>query len=211
MLLEDKEAKWSWHQLVFCFIIRHYSHRSVLDAFIFMLFSKISELILGWSQDFPKEVKLPGCWASPSVPALLPWVTAPPWRGDGEVLLCSFWRRAAGWDTTTSHAGAIFWAFHFISWAPRRAKKTKRERKTPERDLPSFADQLYSQKRLLLVRTLICKRRHTGSQNRDPLSALTFCSPCQSCRDFSSLLVTPATTGSNLSQNLQALLQYKEE
>lgn len=84
-------------------------------------------------------------------------------------------------------------------------KKTKRERKTPERDLPSFADQLYSQKRLLLVRTLICKRRHTGSQNRDPLSALTFCSPCQSCRDFSSLLVTPATTGSNLSQNLQAL------
>lgn len=129
MLLEDKEAKWSWHQLVFCFIIRHYSHRSVLDAFIFMLFSKISELILGWSQDFPKEVKLPGCWASPSVPALLPWVTAPPWRGDGEVLLCSFWRRAAGWDTTTSHAGAIFWAFHFISWAPRRAKKNQKRKK----------------------------------------------------------------------------------
>lgn len=89
--------------------------------------------------------------------------------------------------------------------------KKPKEKETPERDLPSFADQLCGQKHLLLVRTLICKRRHTGSKNRDPLSALTFCSLCQSCRDFSSLLVTPATTGSNLSQNLQALLQYKEE
>lgn len=71
-------------------------------------------------------------------------------------------------------------------------KNQKRKEKRPDCNLPSFVDQLCSQKHLIQLRTCIPKRQHSGSQNWDPLSALTFCSPGQ-LADFSNLFVTPAT------------------
>lgn len=152
-----------------------------------MLFSKISELILGWSQDFPKEINLPGLGAFCLVPMWLPLITPHPLERWWWNIIFSFWRRDADWDTTTVMQGLFsVLSILFPGLLAGRKKRKKRERR--ECNLPSFADQLYSQNNLFQIRALICKRQCAGNQTWDLFSALTFSIPC--CLHGDSLLTS---------------------